>query len=80
MSVDPHVHCASCQAVIETTIKVKGGKTKDREMHVVGKATLMPGPDGIVVANQPVPLCDECFERIATAEKPSRIVVPGRPG
>jgi hypothetical protein len=78
MSVEPHLHCASCQAVIETTIKCRDGKTKDRELHVVGKATLMPGPDGIVVTKQPVALCDACFERIEAAGKPSRIVVPGR--
>ena len=77
MSVDPHVHCASCQTVIETTIRCRDGKTKDRKINVVGQPTVTPTPDGLAVVNRPVALCDECFAKV-TPQEPSRIVVPGR--
>ena len=78
MSLQPHVHCGECGREISATIPVRGGKSEPAQIHAGEQVAVGMTPQGPAFVQRPVPLCDECFERIATAEKPSRLVVPGR--
>lgn len=78
--IEAHVHCAECLSPIATTIKGKNGKTKPAEIHTGRQLQAVPAPGGVGFAERNVPLCPECVERIAAAEKRSRLVVPEAPG
>ena len=80
MTLTPHVHCAECGREIPTTIPVRGGKSEPAQIHAGQQLRLVMTPQGPAPVMASVPLCDACFERIEAAGKPSRLVVPGRPG
>lgn len=80
MTLQPHLHCGECGREIAATVPVRGGKSEPAQIHAGQQAAVVMTPQGPAFVQRPVPLCDACFESIATAEKPSRLVVPGRPG
>jgi len=79
MSADitPHVHCAECKRPIATqeiaedgtatNIAIRGGKQY---------AVRSPENGGLAIVEVTVPLCEDCFAKIKTAEQMSRIAVP----
>ena len=81
--IEPHFHCAECQAVIATKIKLAGGKTKDAPVFAAAVLAPVPGPTGVTFIQRKMPVCTSCHERVEaqskateTAKKASRIIVP----
>ena len=77
--IEPHMHCAECHAVIETTVIAAHGKRKPRPVHGGTQPRAMPTPQGIQFVAANVPLCDECFIRIQAAEQEQqkpKLIVP----
>ena len=79
--IDAHIHCAECFREIATQLKVAGGKTKDREIHVGMQMGLGMSAQGPAPVQRNVPLCDDCWEKIQKQEQATRaaskLIVPG---
>ncbi len=75
MTLEPHIHCAECGCEIRTSVPERGGKTRPAEIHAGQQVAVVMTPQGPGFVPRPVPLCDECAERLAKAERP-RLVVP----
>ena len=66
---DRHVHCAECGLDIATQVKIAGGKTKPAPIARGTRFAVVPGPNGLNVIPEDVPLCDDCNALLIAQQK-----------
>lgn len=71
-----HVHCGECFAAIATEEIAEDGTVRLLPFHIGKQTYVRPAPNGFGIGERPVPVCDECDERIHAEEARSKILLP----
>jgi len=77
MTLEPHIHCAECFRQILTEETDENGERVEVKVFGGTQFAVRPGPGGPQILPRPVPVCNDCHEKIERQESPtSKLIIP----